>query len=118
MRSIGFVLGVVAKIVDSICELAIFMCAKECVRQGSGRKKSLTPITHALKTRPLQPAVVALQERVVQLLRASTVLRISTLSRNISLRGPGFKTGIMPPKQATLGYVKTQLTLGSVASTL
>lgn len=63
-------------------------------------------------------AVVALQERVVQLLRASTVLRVSTLSRNILLRGPGLRIGIMPPKQATLGYVKTQLTLGSVALTL
>lgn len=50
----------------------------------------------------------------MQLLRASTILRISLPSRNILLRGPGLKIGIMPPKQATLGYVKTQLTLGFV----
>lgn len=57
-------------------------------------------------------AVVALQGLIVQLLRANTILRVSILSRNILLKGPGLRIGIMPPKQATLG-LEIQLSLRS-----
>lgn len=58
--------------------------------------------------------VVAPQGLIVQLLRAGTIFRALTHHQNILLRRPGLRIGIMPPKQATLGYVKTQQTLGFV----